>query len=51
MIVETNGSGFHESSEKADKTIAYFQNAVAFVFVLNVANACGIHDEKVFCIG
>lgn len=46
MIVETNGSGYHESSEKADKTIACFQNAVAFVFVLNVANACGIHDDK-----
>lgn len=51
MIVETNGFGDHKSTEKADKTMAYLQNAVAFVSVLDVANACGIHDDKAFCIG
>lgn len=51
MIVETNGFGDHKSTEEADKTMAYLQNAVAFVSVLDVANACGIHDDKVFCIG
>lgn len=32
----------------AEKTMSYLPNALAFVFVLNVANAGGIQDDRVF---
>lgn len=47
MLVETPGYGYLESEEYADMMKSYIPNALAIVFVLNVANAGGILNEEV----
>lgn len=48
IIVDTPGCGDKEQTNVAEKTMSYLPNALAFVFVLNVANAGGIQDDRVF---
>lgn len=47
IIVDTPGCGDKEQTNVAEKTMSYLPNALAFVFVLNVANAGGIQDDRI----
>lgn len=50
MIVDTPGCGDLEQKEVSDMMMSYLPNALAFVFVLNVSNAGGIQDDRVWCL-
>lgn len=47
-IVDTPGVGDNEQDTGALMMMDYLKNAVAVVFVLNVANAGGIQNDRVF---
>lgn len=47
IIVDTPGFGDNEQKKVAEKMIEYIPNALAIVFVLNVAAAGGIQDDRV----
>ena len=46
MIVDTPGIG--GSEEATQKLMEYLPNALAFIFVINVANAGGMQKDRVF---
>lgn len=48
IIVDTPGFGDNEQKEVAEKMIEYIPNALAIVFVINVAAAGGIQDDRVY---
>lgn len=50
MIVDTPGFGDQEQQGVAEKMMSYLPNALAFIFVLNVSNAGGIQDDRVWCL-
>ena len=47
IIVDTPGIGDKDQEEEARMMLDYIQNALAIVFVLNVANAGGIQQDRV----
>lgn len=47
-IVDTPGIGDQDQEEVAQMMMGYLHKAVAIVFVLNVANAGGIQQDRVF---
>lgn len=47
-IVDTPGIGDQNQEEVAQKMMGYLHKADAIVFVLNVANAGGIQEDRVF---
>lgn len=47
IIVDTPGFGDNEQKKVAEKMIEYIPNALAIVFVINVAAAGGIQDDRV----
>lgn len=50
IIVDTPGCADKEQEYVAQKMLSYLPNALAFIFVVNVANGGGIHDDRVFNI-
>lgn len=46
-IVDTPGIGDEDQKEVAQKMIDYLPNALAFVFVINVAAAGGLQKDRV----
>lgn len=48
VIVDTPGIGDTDQNEVANKMMDYLPNALAFVFVINVAAAGGIQKDRVF---
>lgn len=50
MIVDTPGCGDMGQKEVSDMMMSYLPNALAFVFVLDVSNAGGIQDDRVWCL-
>lgn len=53
IIVDTPGCADREDKEQeyvAKKMMSYLPNALAFIFVVNVANAGGIQGDRVFNI-
>lgn len=50
IIVDTPGVGDLEQKEVADRMLSYLPNALAFVFVANVANAGGLQDDRLLPI-
>lgn len=53
MIVDTPGFENKEDAKEkdvVDKMMSYLPNALAFVFVLNVANAGGLQTDRVLRI-
>lgn len=49
-IVDTPGIGDIDQKEVATRMMDYIPNAVAFVFVINVAAAGGIQKDRVLSI-
>lgn len=49
-IVDTPGTGDFAQEEVAKKMRSYLPNALAFVFVVNVPNAGGLQDDRVYII-
>lgn len=49
-IVDTPGIGDIDQKEVATRMMDYLPNAVAFVFVINVAAAGGIQKDRVLSI-
>lgn len=47
IIVDTPGFGDNEQKKVAEKMIEYIPNALAIVFVINVAAAGGIQDDRI----
>lgn len=47
MIVDTPGIGDEDQEDVAQMMMGYLHKAVAIVFVLNVANAGGIQQDRV----
>ena len=48
LIVDTPGIGDEDQEEVAKLMMDYIPKALTFVFVLNVANAGGIQQDRVF---
>ena len=48
IIVDTPGIGDRDQESVAKLMMDYIPKALAFVFVLNVANAGGIQQDRVF---
>lgn len=48
VIVDTPGIGDTDQNEVANKMMAYLPNALAFVFVINVAATGGVQKDRVF---
>lgn len=48
MIIDTPGFGYMEQGYITEKMMSYLPNALAFVFVVDVANAGGIQEDRVF---
>ena len=46
-IVDTPGIG--ESEEMTHILVNYLPEAVAFIYVINTANAGGVQDDRVWC--
>lgn len=49
-IVDTPGIGDIDQKEVAEETMDYLPNALAFVFVINVAAAGGLQKDRVITI-
>lgn len=47
MIIDTPDFGDLEQKYVTEKMMSYLSNALAFVFVVNVANAGGLQDDMV----
>lgn len=47
-IVDTPGIGDMEQAQFANLTMEYIPNALAFIFVVNVVNAGGLQDDRVW---
>lgn len=45
MIIDTPGFGDFEQKHVTEEMMSYLTNALAFVFVVNVAG--GLHDDRV----
>lgn len=50
MIIDTPGSGYLEQEYVTEKMMSYLSNALAFVFVVNVANAGGFQRDMVLIL-
>ena len=50
LIVDTPGIGDKYQEKVAEMMLNYIPKALAIVFVLNVSNAGGIQDDRVFLI-
>lgn len=48
IIVDTPGIGDEDQEVEARMMLDYIQNALAIVFVLNVSNAGGVQQDRVF---
>lgn len=48
IIVDTPGTGDFGQEQVAKKMRSYLPNALAFVFVVNVPNAGGLQDDRVY---
>lgn len=47
MIIDTPGFGDSQQKYVTEKMMSYLPNALAFVFVVNVAHAGGLQDDRV----
>lgn len=47
MIIDTPGFGDSQQKYVTEKMMSYLPNALAFVFVVNVAHAGGLQDDMV----
>ena len=49
IIVDTPGVGDEDQEKTTEMMMDYIKNAIAVVFIVNVANAGGMQKDRVLC--